>query len=120
MNSHEPENKGNIEDLDRMRLREIRFKSISGSLLLLQKWFKRSRKCYIHGHGVLYSLLTLLDILKFEYLNQLLLDSNYVPLILKMFLHQDIDRAVAQKNDRDDMRYATSISYLWSDTNNKL
>ncbi len=45
------------------------------------------------------------DILKYEYLTQLLLDSNYLPLILKFFAHQDIDKAVDQRNDRDDLRY---------------
>lgn len=43
------------------------------------------------------------DILKFEYLTQLLLDANYIPLILKFFGHQDIDKAVEQKNDREDL-----------------
>ena len=43
------------------------------------------------------------DILKFEYLTQLLLDGNYLPLILKYFAHQDVDRAVDQKNDREDL-----------------
>lgn len=47
--------------------------------------------------------LIVLDILKFEYMTQLLLDSNYLPLILKMFAHQDVDQAVAQKNDREDL-----------------
>jgi hypothetical protein len=47
--------------------------------------------------------LTSKDILKFEYMTQLLLDSNYLPLILKMFAHQDVDQAVAQKNDREDL-----------------
>jgi hypothetical protein len=50
-------------------------------------------------------LLTRPDILKFEYMTQLLLDSNYLPLLLKMFIHQDVDKAVAQKNDREDQRY---------------
>lgn len=36
-------------------------------------------------------------------MTQLLLDSNYLPLILKMFAHQDVDQAVAQKNDRDEL-----------------
>ena len=47
--------------------------------------------------------LTSKDILKFEYMTQLLLDSNYLPLLLKMFAHQDVDQAVAQKNDREDL-----------------
>ena len=46
-----------------------------------------------------------IDVLKFEYLTQLLLDSNYLPLILKLFAHQDVDRAVEQKNDREDLEY---------------
>jgi hypothetical protein len=47
--------------------------------------------------------LTVSDVLKFEYMTQLLLDSNYLPLILKMFAHQDVDQAVAQKHDRKDL-----------------
>ena len=35
-----------IDELDNVRLREITGKAISGSLLLLIKWFKRSRKFY--------------------------------------------------------------------------
>ncbi|KAB8237717.1 FAR11/STRIP family protein [Aspergillus alliaceus] len=76
-----------IEELDNIRLREITGKAISGSLLLLVKWFKRSH------------------ILKFEYMTQLLLDSNYLPLILKMFAHQDVDQAVAQKFDRKELGF---------------
>ncbi|KAH8431377.1 FAR11/STRIP family protein [Aspergillus melleus] len=76
-----------IDELDNLRLREITGKAISGSLLLLVKWFKRSH------------------ILKFEYMTQLLLDSNYLPLILKMFAHQDVDQAVAQKNDREELGF---------------
>jgi uncharacterized protein DUF3402 len=34
-----------IEELDNIRLREITGKAVSASLLLLLKWFKRSRKC---------------------------------------------------------------------------
>ncbi|CAG8019633.1 unnamed protein product [Penicillium salamii] len=76
-----------IDELDNIRLREITGKAVSGTLLLLLKWFKRSH------------------ILKFEYMTQLLLDSNYLPLILKMFAHQDVDQAVAQKNDREDLGF---------------
>ncbi|KAJ5674678.1 uncharacterized protein N7477_004612 [Penicillium maclennaniae] len=76
-----------IDELDNIRLREITGKAVSGTLLLMLKWFKRSH------------------ILKFEYMTQLLLDSNYLPLILKMFAHQDVDQAVAQKNDREDLSF---------------
>ncbi|KAK2777576.1 Factor arrest protein 11 [Emmonsiellopsis sp. PD_33] len=81
------EEKEDSEDLDAVRLREITSKAISGSLLLMLKWFKRSH------------------ILKFEYMTQLLLDSNYLPLILKMFIHQEIDKAVASVNDREDLSF---------------
>ncbi|KAJ5263459.1 Phosphatidic acid phosphatase type 2/haloperoxidase [Penicillium angulare] len=76
-----------VDELDNIRLREITSKAVSGTLLLLVKWFKRSH------------------ILKFEYMTQLLLDSNYLPLILKMFAHQDVDQAAAQKNDREDLSF---------------
>lgn len=38
-----------IEELDNIRLREITGKAISGSLLLMLKWFKRSRKLQVRG-----------------------------------------------------------------------
>lgn len=33
-----------VDELDNIRLREITSKAVSGTLLLLVKWFKRSRK----------------------------------------------------------------------------
>ncbi|KAJ6150975.1 hypothetical protein N7470_007569 [Penicillium chermesinum] len=74
-----------IEELDNIRLREITSKAVSGTLLLLVKWFKRSH------------------ILKFEYMTQLCSTPITSLLILKMFAHQDVDQAVAQRNDRDDL-----------------
>ncbi|OKL62634.1 hypothetical protein UA08_01385 [Talaromyces atroroseus] len=59
---------GDVEEIDIVRLREVTGKAISGVLLLLLKWFKRSH-------------------------------SNYLPLILKMFAHQDIELAIGQQND---------------------
>ena len=50
-------------------------------------------------------MLTVIDILKFEYLTQLLLDSNYLPLVLKLFAHQDIDKVVESRTDRDEVRW---------------
>ncbi|KAJ5092402.1 Phosphatidic acid phosphatase type 2/haloperoxidase [Penicillium alfredii] len=85
--SSEPLPEPSVDELDGIRLREITGKAVSGTLLLLLKWFKRSH------------------ILKFEYMTQLLLDSNYLPLILKMFAHQDVDRVVAQKNDREELGF---------------
>ncbi|KAJ5504899.1 Phosphatidic acid phosphatase type 2/haloperoxidase [Penicillium fimorum] len=85
--SHNLLSDSSIDELDNIRLREITGKAVSGILLLLLKWFKRSH------------------ILKFEYMTQLLLDSNYIPLILKMFAHQDVDQIVAHKNDREDLSF---------------
>lgn len=43
-------------------------------------------------------------------MTQLLLDSNYLPLILKMFAHQDVDQLIAQQNDRKEYRYVFRIA----------
>ncbi|KAI0011157.1 N1221-domain-containing protein [Xylariaceae sp. FL0662B] len=71
-----------LEDLDATRSREIESKAGTGIILLLLKWLKISH------------------VLKFEYLTQLLLDSNYLPLVLKLFAHQDIQQVVDSKTDR--------------------
>lgn len=42
-----------VEELDIIRLREITSKAISGALLLLLKWFKRSRKAFSLGRRML-------------------------------------------------------------------
>ncbi|MCJ1286519.1 Factor arrest protein 11 [Xylographa opegraphella] len=76
-----------VVELNAVRCREITSKAVAGILLMLLKWFKLSH------------------ILKFEYLTQLLLDSNYVPLALKFFSHQEVDNAVHQRNDRDDLDF---------------
>ncbi|KAL9602851.1 MAG: hypothetical protein Q9219_001546 [cf. Caloplaca sp. 3 TL-2023] len=86
-----------IEELNSARSREISSKAISAILLMLLKWFKLSH------------------ILKYEYLTQLLLDANYLPLILKYFAHQDIDRAVDQKIDREDLNF---FSFCHLNSNN--
>ena len=92
-----------IEELNAVRSREIISKAVSGVLLILLKWYKLSRKsCRVPSMARLASL-TFKDILKYEYLTQLLLDANYLPLILKYLAHQDVDRAVDQKNDREDL-----------------
>ncbi|CAN8095320.1 unnamed protein product [Discula destructiva] len=70
------------EELDATRTREITAKAVSGIMLLLLKWLKLSH------------------ILKFEFLTQLLLDCNYMPLVLKLFLHQDVQQVVENKTDR--------------------
>ncbi|PHH68890.1 hypothetical protein CDD82_199 [Ophiocordyceps australis] len=71
-----------IDELDAARTREITAKAMTGILIMLLKWLKCSH------------------ILKFEYFTQLLLDSNYIPLVLKLFAHQDIQQVVDSKTDR--------------------
>ncbi|KAH8600939.1 hypothetical protein B0O99DRAFT_293990 [Bisporella sp. PMI_857] len=76
-----------VEEVEAMRSREITAKAVSGILLTLLKWFKVSH------------------ILKFEYFTQLLLDSNYLPLVLKLFAHQDVDKVIDSKTDREDLSF---------------
>ncbi|TKA63331.1 hypothetical protein B0A49_09492, partial [Cryomyces minteri] len=73
------------EELDAARSQEIAAKALSGILTLLLKWFKVSH------------------ILKFEYLAQLLLDSNYIPLVLKLWQTQDIERVVSYRCEREEL-----------------
>ncbi|CAG8976956.1 hypothetical protein HYALB_00010938 [Hymenoscyphus albidus] len=76
-----------IDEVEAIRSREITAKAVSGILLVILKWFKVSH------------------ILKFEYFTQLLLDSNYLPLVLKLFAHQEIDKVVESRTDRDEMSF---------------
>ncbi|KAM0346029.1 hypothetical protein ACHAPU_005790 [Fusarium lateritium] len=71
-----------LEEVDAARTREITSKAMTGILVLLLKWLRVSH------------------VLKFEYMTQLLLDSNYVPLVLKLFAHQDVQQVVDSKMDR--------------------
>ena len=77
----------NVEDLDMIRSREINQKALAGSIFLLLKWFKLSH------------------ILKFEYFTQLLLDSNYIPIALKYFAHQNLEDMVAIDYSRRDQSF---------------
>ncbi|OAQ97279.1 hypothetical protein LLEC1_01738 [Akanthomyces lecanii] len=70
------------EEVDAARTREITTKAMSGILVLLLKWLRLSH------------------VLRFEYFTQLLLDSNYVPLVLKLFAHQDVQQVIDSKMDR--------------------
>lgn len=73
-------------------------------MLLLLKWFKLSRESHDCCCKVLVANLSLADVLKFEYLAQLLLDCNYMPLVLKLFLHQDVQQVIESKADRIENR----------------
>lgn len=76
-------------------------KAATGSILLLLKWLKLTREslCALDMAGCQCAY-SVTDVLKFEYLAQLLLDHNYVPLVLKLFAHQDIQQVVDSKTDR--------------------
>ncbi|KAL1837319.1 hypothetical protein VTJ49DRAFT_3990 [Mycothermus thermophilus] len=69
-------------DVDELRNREIAAKAVTGTLILLLKWLKLSH------------------VLKFEYMTQLLLDSNYLPMALKIFAMYDVQQMVESKTDR--------------------
>lgn len=76
-----------LEECEALRQREIGLKAVAGILLTLLKWFKVSH------------------ILKFEYLTQLLLDANYLPLVLKFFAHTDVDKLVDTDCERVDKQF---------------
>jgi hypothetical protein len=46
----------------------------------------------------------IIDVLKFEYITQLLVDSSYVPLILKLLQLQDIDKVVNFRSEQWDLK----------------
>ncbi|KAK4058163.1 Factor arrest protein 11 [Microbotryomycetes sp. JL221] len=76
-----------LEDVDINRHREITSKAVSAILILLLKWFKTSH------------------VMKFHYLSQLLVDSNCLLLILKMFGLQEVSTSVKTKHDRPEMNF---------------
>ena len=75
------------EELDALRQKEIAAKALSAILLLLLKWFKLSH------------------VLQYEYLTQLLLDSNYVPLVLKLWQTQEIGRSCHYRLEREESEF---------------
>ncbi|CAK1361200.1 Striatin-interacting protein 1 [Cercospora beticola] len=87
INGHTDGIENTMEELDKQRSQEIAAKALSAILLLLLKWFKVSH------------------ILQYEYMTQLLLDSNYVPLILKLWQTQEIGRACHFRLDREDRNF---------------
>ncbi len=95
-----------IQELDIIRSQEIMGKAVSGIFILLLKWFKLSRELGQPWNRVCGGLTVHSDILKFEYLAQLLLDSNYIQLVLKLFTHQELELVVAYKCERKSLKYA--------------
>lgn len=92
------------EELDAMRTQEVLDKAVSGTLILILKWFKVSRKSFSASDWVIVSLLTTIDILKAEYITQLLVDSSYVPLILKLLQLQEIEKLVNFKSEQEELK----------------
>ncbi len=88
------------------RHREITSKAVSAILLLTLKWFKMSRELLI---VMAYSLRcspssdrgagATTDVMKFHHLGQLLLDTNCLLLILKIFGLQEVSTAIVSKAD---------------------
>ena len=66
---------GTLEEVNSLRNMEIQGKAFSAIMLLLLKWFKASH------------------ILQYEFFSQLLLDSNFVPVALRMWQMEDVGRA---------------------------
>lgn len=85
MNGHSNTPAAN-EELDAMRTQEVLDKAVTGSLILMLKWFKVSH------------------ILKFEYITQLLVDSSYIPLILKLLQLQEIEKIVNFKSEQEELK----------------
>lgn len=81
------------EELDTMRTQEVLDKAVTGALMLILKWFKVSH------------------ILKFEYITQLLVDSSYVPLILKLLQLQEIEKIVNFKSEQEELKYVFATLY---------
>ncbi|TID20124.1 N1221-domain-containing protein [Venturia nashicola] len=75
------------DELDKMRGEEIAAKAVTGLLLLMLKWFKVSH------------------VLKFEYLTQLLVDANYIPMVLKLLQTQEIEKIVNYKCENEDYNF---------------
>ncbi|EGO27347.1 hypothetical protein SERLADRAFT_366889 [Serpula lacrymans var. lacrymans S7.9] len=76
-----------LDDIDVTRHREITSKAVSAILLLILKWFKASH------------------VMKFHHLGQLLLDTNCLLLILKMFGLQEVSVSVVSKADSPDHNF---------------
>lgn len=86
-NGHIEHGESTAEEIDKLRSQEIAAKALSSILLLLLKWFKLNH------------------ILQYEYMTQLLLDSNYVPLILKLWQTHEIGRACHFPLEREESNF---------------
>ncbi|KAA1466295.1 hypothetical protein DENSPDRAFT_831103 [Dentipellis sp. KUC8613] len=76
-----------LDEIDVTRHREITMKAVSAVLLLTLKWFKVSH------------------VMKFHHLGQLLLDTNCLLLVMKMFGMQDVSTTVVSKAESPDNNF---------------
>lgn len=91
------------EELDSMRTQEVLDKAATGTLILILKWFKVSRTSHA-TRKFIDADHPLVDILKFEYITSLLIDSSYVPLILKLLQLQEVERIVNFKSEQEELK----------------
>jgi hypothetical protein len=101
--------KRTMEEVDAARHREIMWKAVSAVLLLLLKTLKSSRR---FGEVLLMGcllpslpILLCVDTLQSEYVNQLLVDANILPLILKLFNQQETEVVGVAHNEIPSFRY---------------
>ncbi|KAK9478889.1 hypothetical protein V1514DRAFT_330058 [Lipomyces japonicus] len=103
MNDYEPARQrrqsrhggGVISQLEQVREQEILLKSSSGLILQFMRWCKVTH------------------VLKFEYVSQLLYDSNLLPLLMQFFAGQgEIDRFVMQMPELDEFKFFSACRAL--------
>ncbi|KAK9768027.1 Factor arrest protein 11 [Basidiobolus ranarum] len=82
-----------IETIEHIRTKEIMSKAVSAIILLMLKYYKLNH------------------ILKFEHFCQLLLDSNCLLLILKIFSVQDVSATTSVRNDIKQMSFMQYSRY---------
>lgn len=76
-----------LDEIDVARHREITSKAVSAIILLLLKWFKVSH------------------VMKFQWLATLLVDSNCILLMLKMYGFQDVVSMMRTQHEVDDLNF---------------
>lgn len=94
-----------LDEIDVIRHREITSKAVSAILLLTLKWFKvsrESRTCVCPAEWETDDWPV--DVMKFHHLGQILLDTNCLLLILKMFGLQEVAHTVVSKADAPDFK----------------
>ncbi|TIC02927.1 hypothetical protein E3Q17_01188 [Wallemia mellicola] len=86
--AHEGEHSAmSLDDIDVARHREITSKAVSAIILLLLKWFKVSH------------------VMKFQWLSTLLVDSNCILLMLKMYGFQDVVTMMRTQHEVEELNF---------------